>query len=260
MHRNGGVSWEEAMSGFRTALALTCILALPLPLCGCPVMVIGGLAAAGGAGYAAAQERGVNGSADDFVIKTQIDQALLQADRNMQAGITTTVYNGRVLLTGRLPNDQMKMTAGQVARGVQNVRTVFNEIEVAPQGTSAWDDTRDAFITTQVRSEMVLNSDIRSINYSIDTANGSVYLMGSARSQRELDQATKIARYVPGVRRVVSFVELRYGSPVASDPSAPVATPYGSPPPGAYQAPPPGMYGGGQPAPISRAPIEVQKL
>jgi hypothetical protein len=70
-----------------------------------------------------------------------------------------------------------------------------------------------------------------------------VFLIGSARSQNELDRATRIARYVPGVKRVVSYVELRSGAPVAAGSMPPVA------------APPPG-----QPSAAPRAPVEVEKL
>jgi hypothetical protein len=105
-----------------------------------------------------------------------------------------------------------------------------------------WDDTKDAWITARVRSELVLDRDIRSSNYTIDTENGSIYLIGSARSQGELDQAMRVARYVPGVKRVVSYMEIRSGAPVAAGP-APTST-----------------TGAGTPSFAPSAPIEVQKL
>jgi hypothetical protein len=149
----------------------------------------------------------------------------------------------------------MKAAAAQIAGSTRNVRALYDEVEVAPTG-SAWDDAKDAWITTRVRSEMVVDADVRSVNYTIDTANGSVYLIGSARSQGELDRATRIARYVPGVRRVVSYVEIRGGAPIAAMPAGPGAAPWtgpsGNPPsfsPDAYR-----------PAGAPQAPIEVQKL
>jgi osmotically-inducible protein OsmY len=225
-------------------LVIGCITALPLAVGGCAAgLVAGGLAAAAGGGYAAGQERGVNGAVDDFAVKAEIEQNLVKANPQLQQGVTTTVYGGRVLLTGRVATPEMKATAEQIASSTPNVRGVYDELEVA-SSESMWDDAKDAWITTRVRSEMVLDPDIRSVNYTIDTANGSVYLIGSARSQTELDKATRIARFVPGVKRVVSYVEIRGGAPVASMPAAPS---YGA------MAPPPG--------PASpRSPIEVQKL
>jgi len=97
---------------------------------------------------------------------------------------------------------------------------------------------------------MMLDPDIRSGNYTIDTNNGSVYLIGSARTQAELELATRIARYIPGVKRVVSYVELRSGAPIAERAPAPL------PGPAPVTGGSPNMLGT---APRS-APIEVQKL
>jgi hypothetical protein len=71
-----------------------------------------------------------------------------------------------------------------------------------------------------VRTELAFNPDVRSVNYTIETANKSVYLIGSARSQAELDIATNAARTTPDVKRVVSYVEVRPGVPVAAKPGA----------------------------------------
>ena len=223
--------------------AIALPVALPSALGGCAgALVVGGLTAAAGGGYAASQERGVGGAVDDLTIKTDIEKQLSKADPRLQEGITTTVYGGRVLLTGRVASQETKMNAEQVASRVHDVRALYDEIEVAP-GAGAWDDAKDAWITARVRSELVFDADVRSVNYTIDTANGSVYLIGSARSQAELDRAAQIARYVPGVKRVVSYVEIRSGSPVAAVP-----------------APNPGNAGPSRPSPAPRAPIEVQKL
>lgn len=204
-----------------TVAALLCAITLPLTLGGCVgAVVVGGLAAAAGSGYAAGQERGVGGAVNDFTIKNDVDKAMLTADPKLQDRVNTTVYGGRVLLLGRVATQAQRTTAEQVAGATPNVRGVYNELEVAP-AEGMWHDAKDAWITARVRSEMVLDPDVRSVNFDIDTANGSVYLMGSARSQSELDRATRIARYVPGVRRVVSYVEVLSGAPVAAGPAAP---------------------------------------
>jgi osmotically-inducible protein OsmY len=213
--------WGNDMARPYAVAALLCAITLPLALGGCVgAVVVGGLAAAAGTGYAAGQERGVVGAVDDFKIKNDVDKALLAADPKLQDRVNTTVYNGRVLLDGRVATQTERETAQQVASATPNVKGVYNELEVAP-AEGMWNDAKDAWITARVRSEMVLDPDIRSVNFDIDTANGSVYLMGSAHSQDELDRATRIARYVPGVKRVVSYVEVFSGAPVASAPVAP---------------------------------------
>src|SRR5262249_8729407 len=131
-----------------------------------------------------------------------------------------TVYQGRTLLTGTAPNPELKAQAKQVAGQIPGVRTIYDEIEVAPN-ESAWQNVRDTWISAQVRSNLVFDGQVRSVNYTIDTVNGSVYLIGSARSQAELDQVTDVARKVPYVRRVVSYVEVRPGEPVAAQQMSP---------------------------------------
>ena len=232
------------MARLHSFLALACVTALPLALGGCVgALVVGGLGAAAGGGYVAGQERGVNGAVDDFAVKSDVERGLMKAELLTQGSITATAYGGRVLLTGHVPSQHIKAAAEQVAGRTHDVRAVYNEIEVTP-AQGVWNNANDAWITARVRSELVLDADVRSVNYTIDTTNGSVYLIGSARSQGELDRATQIARYVPGVSRVVSYVELRGGSPVAAMPA---------PPPG-------GSPGPNRPSAAPRSPIEVQKL
>jgi len=235
------------MSRLNSIVCVLGILMLPAMLGGCAgVLVVGGLAAAGSGGYAAGQERGVDGAVSDFGLQTDIERGFVAAGPGLQDGITTTVYQGRVLLTGHAATPDMKARAAQVASRTTGVRALYDEVEVTPPG-STWDGARDAWITARLRSEMMLDPDVRSANYTIDTSNGSVYLIGSARTQAELELATRIARYIPGVKRVVSYVELRSGSPIAERPPVP-----------------PPASGGGRPdmpaAAPRPAPIEVQKL
>jgi osmotically-inducible protein OsmY len=232
------------MPNFRNVLGGLLILALPFALGGCPAAIVGGIAAAGGTGYAANQERGAGGSVDDFTIKTNIQSAWMKANPLMQTNLTITVYEGRTLLTGTAPTPEFKAQAKEIASRVPGVRTVYDEIEVsAPE--SAWESTKDTWITSRVRTELAFNPDVRSVNYTIETANKSVYLIGSARSQAELDIATNAARTTPDVKRVVSYVEIRPGVPVAAKPG----------PPPLANAPSPAA-----PAAAPATAVEVEKL
>ena len=146
------------------------------------------------------------------------------------------------------PRGTTKRQARQIASQRQGVRTVYDEIEVKPAATGT-DSAQDAFITARVRSELILDADVRSGNFNIDTTDGSVYLIGSARSQAEIDRATQIARYVPGVTRVVSYMDIRSGVPLAAQ-TGPSSIGVGADAP---RAGPPN-------AAPANAPIERQKL
>lgn len=213
------------VSRFRIPFAFSLAVLLPSLTGGCAVAVIGGLAGAGAAGYAAGQERGVSGDVHDFTTKTNIQVAWMKATPSLPSNLDVTVYDGRALLTGVVGSPGAKAEAGRLAQGVAGVRALYNQIEVAP-GESAWDMASDAWITAKLRSDLILDKRIRSLNYTVETVKGSVYLIGSARTQGELERATSWARNIPGVRRVMSFVEVRpggLGAPAVAQQAAPPA-------------------------------------
>jgi len=223
-------------------IALLGAIAVPLGLSGCAVAVVGGMAAAGGVGYEATQERGLQGGVQDIALKADIETALLQANSALPIPVSVTVSDGRVLLTGRVPTPDMKAQAARVASQRRGVRAVYDEIEASPP-TSTMASAEDAVITARLRSELILDPDIRSANFTIDTSDHSVYLIGQARSRAEIERATQIARYIPGVRRVVSYMDIRSAVPVAAQ-TAPSSVGVGAPP--------------ASPAP--NAPIQREKL
>ncbi|MGH7095652.1 MAG: BON domain-containing protein [Stellaceae bacterium] len=224
------------------------ILVLPAALGGCAgALVVGGLAAAGGAGYQAGQERGVDGGLTDFNLKNNIEAAWYHANPVYMNTFVATVYNGDVLLTGAAPDPEIKRRVVEIADRVPGVRHIYDQIEVGHPDT--WDVAKDSWITTQLRSKMILEKGIRSGNYTIETADGSVYLMGSAVSQQELDKATYLARYVPGVKRVVSYVQIRTGIPVAEENGPAPVSSIG-----------PSRYAPPSAAPSPAAPIQVRPL
>jgi osmotically-inducible protein OsmY len=227
------------------------MVSLPMTLGGCPLAIVGGIGAAGGAGYAANDERGVHGGIDDFAIKSNIQKAWAQANPLLET-LNINVYEGRVLLTGAAPTPASEAEAAEIAGRVPGVRAVYNEIELTlPE--SAWADAQDTWISSRLRTELAFTPDLRSGNYTIETVNGSVYLIGSARTQAELDNATSIARNIPDVKRVVSYVEVRPGMPVAQQQPLPTALP-------ASSAPPANLQGAAPPMAAPTTAVEAQKL
>ena len=193
-------------------------------LSGCVVAGLG--AAAGGAGYLAGQERGAGGIASDSAIRAQIADKWYKYNTDMYSQLNLSVYQGRAVVTGAVSNPDWKVEAVKLAWQAEGVKEVHSEIELAQKSTIA-DDARDTWISTRLRSAITFEPKIRSLNYSIETVNGTVYLMGSARTQGELDLVTDYARNIPNVKRVVSYVQVRPGEPVPA-----MAQPAAPPPPG----------------------------
>jgi len=181
-------------------------IALVAPLAsGCVEAVVGGAAATG---VAASQERGLGGAAGDLQIRTEINYLWLKHDEKMYTAVGLNVHEGRVLLTGKVPTPQARVDAVRLAWQAKNVKEVINEIQVEEPG-GIGEYASDAWISNQLRARLLFDVDISSINYSVVTVDGTVYLMGIARSQAELDRVTTHARDISNVRRVISYVRVR---------------------------------------------------
>lgn len=180
--------------------------AAALALSGCSTT---GIAVGAGAAtaVAASEERGIGGAISDTAIETQINALLLQHGFETFRKVSVKSYERRVLLTGLVQTPQMRLDAVRLAWQADGVREVINEIEVTDKG-GAQAYARDVWISTQLRTKLLLDKEIKSINYSVETVGGTVYLMGFARSSEELARVHAHARNLAYVRRVVSYVRM----------------------------------------------------
>jgi len=197
----------NALTRFRRVLAVgIAMAALVGSLGGCAGAVVGGAAAVGTAAY---QERGVQGVARDLATATKVRTELLNAGEAYIAGVGVEVYEGRVLLTGTLATEAMRANAASLAWKTEGVKDVINEIQL--HASNLRDLAKDSWITTQLQSKMTLDKQILAINYSIETVNGIVYLIGIAQSQDELDRVIAHARGINYVHQIISHVRVKKG-------------------------------------------------
>ena len=173
-----------------------------------------GLAAGAGAtvGLAAAQERGVSGTARDAQIRVEINDLWFRQDIVLMQALNLQIYEGRVLVSGVVPDMQMQEDAIRLAWQPGGVRDVINEVAVRPSG-GVQEYSRDVWIATQLRTKLLFAKEIVAINYSVQSVGGIVYLLGLAQDQAELDRALETARTTPYVKRVVSHVLIK-GDPL----------------------------------------------
>ncbi|MCC5826189.1 division/outer membrane stress-associated lipid-binding lipoprotein [Alkalimonas sp.] len=171
---------------------------------GCAAAVVAG----GGAAVVAAQDRRTLGSQiDDTGIAMRARQLFADEDLNKQGRINVVSYNGVVLLTGQVETEQVRQRAGQIARDLQSVRDVHNQIRVG-NTISLSTRSRDSWISTRVKTLFLSDSDISGLNIKVVTEDGEVFLMGLVTPD-EADKAVEIARHVDGVNRVVRAFELQ---------------------------------------------------
>ncbi len=184
------------------AMRLAVPLLLVVALSGCVVAAVG--AAATGVAVVA-QERSVGEAVDDLTIRTTLNKLFLDESLGLYNDISFSVVEGRVLLKGSVEKPEHRITATKLAWRAAGVREVINEIQVTDQG-GVVDYAKDTWISTQLKTKMLFAKDVQSVNYSVETVNGTIYLMGIAQNQKEIDRVIAIAREVPNVVEVVSHV------------------------------------------------------
>jgi osmotically-inducible protein OsmY len=121
-------------------------------------------------------------------------------------GISVTSYNRRVLLTGQVASEDDKRRAERVARGVENVRAVQNELQVAGQ-PGLTSSAADATTTAGVKAALVEAKETPAASIKVVTESGVVYLMGLV-TQKESQAAVRIASRSRGVQKVVAVFEV----------------------------------------------------
>jgi osmotically-inducible protein OsmY len=182
------------------------VLAVAL-LGGCASALVGGGAVVGTTAF---QERGVQGVARDMATATRMRINLLNAGEDFVMGVGVEVYEGRLLLTGTLPNEGMQAETVSMAWETEGVKNVINEIQT--RTSSLRDMAKDAWITTQLHSKITLDKKILDINYSVETVNGTIYLIGIAQNQVELNRVIAHAKTIGYVKRITSHVRVKKGA------------------------------------------------
>lgn len=188
--------------GTRTACMLLAAAALAGGLSACVPLVVGGAAV----GTMVAVDRRTSGTQlEDESIEMRSANRIYEmlGDR---AHVNVTSWNRQVLLTGEVPTAEDRQKVEQAVLGVENVRSIVNELVVAPN-SSVSQRSNDVLITGKVKASFVDAKDIMSSAFKVVTERGVVYLMGRV-TQREATRATEITRGVSGVAKVVRVFEI----------------------------------------------------
>ncbi len=177
----------------------------------CTVLGVATTAGAVG-GIAAAREGGLTQAAIDARIALEINDLWFKYDTDAFLKLNMTVEQGRVLVTGVVQNPDQRVEAVRLAWQPSGVVQVINEVRVAnSEGITGF--ARDSWITGKLRTKLIFDRDVQSINYTIDTVQAVVYLMGIAQDQAELNKVIALARDTGFVKNVVSYVKLA-GAPI----------------------------------------------
>jgi osmotically-inducible protein OsmY len=184
------------------AALLAALLAGPLLSACAPIIVAAGV----GAGALIATDRRSTGAQlDDTTIETKLttEAGTRWGDR---IHLNVTSYNGNVLLSGEAPDSAIVDEIVALARRTDRVRTVYNEMLVAPT-TDLSARTNDTYVTSKVKTRFIEANRFPATYVKVVTERKVVYLMGIV-SRAEADAAAEIASTTSGVERVVRLFEI----------------------------------------------------
>ena len=187
------------------AAALALVLAGPLSLTGCAEFVISAVTTTS---LAMAEERTLGDAVEDLGIQAELNHLFFQDDLALYRDVSFSVVEGRVLLKGSVPTHEDRTRASWVARQATGISEVINEMQVTAE-SGILNYARDRWISLQVDAKILLDFDILSINYDVETVNGTVYLLGIAQSEDELERVEEHASSIGGVKGVVSHVVMK---------------------------------------------------
>lgn len=160
-------------------------------------------------GKLAMQDKTIGESFSDTSIWTKIKSKMIHKKvDNIFGKITVTVHEGRVLLTGTVPNREAIIEVLKICWDTQGVKEVINELKLEKTAQSSIGTyAKDSWITTQAKGKLFF-SDIKSVNFSVETIEGIVYIFGIARSQSELEKITSKLSSISGVKKITSYIRV----------------------------------------------------
>lgn len=193
------------MSFVKNMISVCCLVTLAGGLSSCvPAVIMGG----GSAGAGVVEEGGVGGAATDTRIRMQISSDLLQKSESLYHAVNLNVRGGRVLITGSVETEELKETAGTVAEKTEGVTQVYNELQLAKAG-GVLSYSNDVLISRSLKSRLVFDKSVFSVNYDVDVIKGVVYILGVAQNELEREQVIAHARDMSDVKRVVPYIILK---------------------------------------------------
>jgi len=151
--------------------------------------------------------RTVGTQVDDSIMQKNLAGRILLMDKKYLLSVKTKVLDGRIFLTGKVDNPEEKLKLTKLAWETSGVRSVRNDIKIKEQFNFK-QSAKDILITSQLRSAMIFNKNIKATNYQIDTYKKKIYVYGIALTSDERDLVVKEAEEILDVEDVIASIIL----------------------------------------------------
>ena len=151
--------------------------------------------------------RTVGTQVDDSIMQKNLAGRILLMDKKYLLSVKTKVLDGRIFLTGKVDSPEEKLKLTKLAWETSGVRSVRNDIKIKEE-FNFQQSAKDILITSQLRSAMIFNKNIKATNYQIDTYKKKIYVYGIALSSDERDLVVKEAEEILDVEDVIASIIL----------------------------------------------------
>ena len=159
---------------------------------------------------------GVSVAFDPRTVGTQIDDSIMQKnlatrilleDKKYLLSVKSKVLDGRIFLTGKVDNPEEKLQLTKLSWEIKGVRSVRNDIKIKEEFNFKR-SAKDILITSQLRTALIFNKNIKATNYQIDTYKKKIYVYGIALTSEEKDLVISEATEILDVENVVASILL----------------------------------------------------
>jgi len=170
---------------------------------------VGVLASGGSATMVVAEgDRSLGTVVDDATIKLNLSAKFLKSENSLFLDVNSNVTEGRVLLTGLVDTQEIRIEAVRKVWEINGVREVINEIEVGNK-TTLKEYMNDLWINTQVKSLAARTIGLRSFSYNFETIKGKVYIAGITSRPEQLQAIVESTKTIKGVNEIVNYVVIK---------------------------------------------------
>ena len=159
---------------------------------------------------------GVSIALDPRTVGTQIDDSIMQKnltgkivikDKKYLLSVKSKVLDGRIFLTGKVENPEEKLQLTKLAWEIKGVRSVRNDIKIKEEFNFKR-SAKDILITSQLRTALIFNKNIKATNYQIDTYKKKIYIYGIALTSEEKDLVISEAKEILDIKDVIASIML----------------------------------------------------
>ena len=144
---------------------------------------------------------------DDSIMQKNLSSRILIINKNYFLSVKSKVLDGRIFLTGKVDDPEEKLKLTKLAWETEGVRSVRNDIKIKEKFNFK-QSAKDILITSQLKTALILNKNIKATNYQIDTYKKKIYIYGIALTKDEKDLVVNEAKEILDVDDVIASILL----------------------------------------------------